>query len=109
MKSGINTQAASGNRRPGRPPGRKNNKTLLLQAAAQQAIESLESPFEGDAHAFLAWIYKNPSIPLETRIMAAGRALRVEKPTLSATQGQIDVSINLAERLKTARVRLSVV
>ena len=65
---------------PGRPPGRKNNRTLELEEAARRAMASLSDAFEGDAHAFLASVYKNTSLPLEVRIMAAGRALRVEKP-----------------------------
>jgi hypothetical protein len=40
----------------------------------------IDGSFEGDAHAFLASVYKNPRLPLESRIQAASRALRVEKP-----------------------------
>ena len=65
---------------PGRPPGRKNNRTLELEAAAREAAAGIDGSFEGDAHAFLASVYKNPRVPLELRIMAASRALRVEKP-----------------------------
>jgi hypothetical protein len=49
---------------PGRPPGRKNNRTLELEEAARQAAASLSGAFEGDAHAFLTAVYKNPHIPL---------------------------------------------
>jgi hypothetical protein len=65
---------------PGRPPGRKNNRTLQLEAASREAAASIDGRFEGDAHAFLASIYKNTRLPLELRIQAASRALRVEKP-----------------------------
>ena len=65
---------------PGRPPGRKNNRTLELEAAAREAAAGVDGSFEGDAHAFLASIYKNPRLPLDLRILAASRALRVEKP-----------------------------
>ena len=65
---------------PGRPPGRKNNRTLELEAAAREAAAGIDGSFEGDAHAFLASVYKNPRLPLELRILAASRALRVEKP-----------------------------
>ena len=65
---------------PGRPPGRKNNRTLQLEAAAREAAAGIDGSFEGDAHAFLASVYKNPRLPLELRILAASRALRVEKP-----------------------------
>ena len=46
-------------------------------------------------------------MPLEIRIMAAGRALRVEKPALSATHGRMDVNIGIADRLEAARKRVA--
>jgi hypothetical protein len=65
---------------PGRPPGRRNNKTIQLEAAAREAAASIDGSFEGDAHAFLVSIYKNTRLPFDLRILAASRALRVEKP-----------------------------
>ena len=90
---------------PGRPPGRKNNKTLALEEAARRAAESIDGAFDGDAHAFLQAVYRNPDVPLEIRIMAAGRALRVEKPTLSASHSQVDVNVGMADRMEAARRR----
>jgi hypothetical protein len=92
---------------PGRPPGRKNNKTLALEEAARQAAAEIDRAFEGDAHAFLQAVYKNPDVPLEIRIMAAGRALRVEKPVLSASRSEVEVHIGIAERLEAARRRVA--
>ena len=86
---------------PGRPPGRKNNRTLELEAAAREAAAGIDGSFEGDAHAFLASVYKNPSLPLELRIMAASRALRVEKPVLSTVQES--PYYGLADQLAAAR------
>jgi len=91
---------------PGRPPGRKNNKTLVLEEAARKAAADIDGAFDGDAHAFLQAVYRNPDVPLEVRIMAAGRALRVEKPTLSAAHNQVDVNMNFGERLEAARARV---
>jgi len=54
---------------PGRPPGRKNNKTLQLENAARKAAASIDEAFEGDAHAFLQAVYRNPDVPLEIRIL----------------------------------------
>lgn len=34
-------------------------------------------------------VYRNPEVPLEVRILAASRALRVEKPSLSAVGAKI--------------------
>ncbi len=92
---------------PGRPPGSKNKKTLALEAAVQQVAASIDGAFEGDAHAFLAAVYRDPAVPLEIRITAAGRALRVEKPALSATHDRLDVNIGIAERLEAARKRVA--
>ena len=90
---------------PGRPPGRKNNKTIALEEAARKAAAEIDGAFDGDAHAFLQAVYRNPNVPLEIRIMAAGRALRVEKPALSATQGRVDVCFDIGTRLDAARER----
>lgn len=90
---------------PGRPPGSKNKKTLALEAAARKAAADIDEAFEGDAHAFLQAVYKNPDMPIEVRIMAASRALRVEKPSLAATNSNVNVSVNMAERLDAARLR----
>ena len=92
---------------PGRPPGSKNKKTLALEEAARQAAASIDQAFEGDAHAFLTAVYRDPAVPLEIRIMAAGRALRVEKPALSASHSVSEINVNLATRLEAARRRVA--
>lgn len=91
---------------PGRPPGRRNNKTLALEEATRKAAASIDGAFEGDAHAFLQWVYRNPGFPIETRIQAATKALRVEKPSLSAAHSTQNLSIGLADRLTKARLRV---
>ncbi len=92
---------------PGRPPGSKNKKTLALEEAARRAAASIDGAFEGDAHAFLAAVYRDPAVPLEIRITAAGRALRVEKPALSASHSVSEVHGNIAVRLEAARRRVA--
>ncbi len=92
---------------PGRPPGSKNKKTLALEEAARQAAASIDGAFVGDAHAFLTAVYRDPAVPLEIRIMAAGRALRVEKPALSASHSVSEVHGNIAVRLEAARKRVA--
>lgn len=84
---------------PGRPKGSKNKKTLALEAAARKAMEGIEGVFEGDAHAFLQYVYRNPEVALETRILAATKALRVEKPALSAIGAKVDATARLEEDL----------
>lgn len=92
---------------PGRPKGSRNKATLAVEAAARQAAASIDAVFEGDAHAFLAAVYRNPAVPLDLRILAASRALRVEKPALSAAQGRLEVQLNIGERLASAERRLA--
>jgi hypothetical protein len=41
--------------------------------------------FDGDAHAFLVWVYRNEGLELDPRIKAAGLALPYEKPRLAST------------------------
>ncbi len=94
---------------PGRPPGRKNNKTLALEEATRQAAASIDGAFVGDAHAFLTAVYRDPAVPLDIRIMAAGRALRVEKPALSASHSVTEVHSNIAVRLEAARKRVALI
>jgi hypothetical protein len=50
---------------PGRPPGSKNKKTLALEEATRKAAVSIDGAFEGDAHAFLAVVYRDPVCPLK--------------------------------------------
>ena len=45
---------------PGRPPGRKNNKTLAMEEAARKAMANIDDAFDGDAHAFLQAVYRDP-------------------------------------------------
>jgi hypothetical protein len=91
---------------PGRPKGSKNKATLALEAATRKAAASIDGAFEGDAHAFLQAVYRNPEVPLEIRIMAAGKALRVEKPALSAVDGKFHVDVDMGARLAAARLRV---
>ena len=78
---------------PGRPKGSKNKRTLALQVAAEKAMATVEDAFEGDAHAFLQTVYRNPEVPLEIRILAATKALRVEKPALSAVGAKVQTDL----------------
>lgn len=91
---------------PGRPPGSKNKKTLALEEATLQAVATIDGAFDGDAHAFLQAVYKNPDVPLEIRIQAASRALRVEKPILSANHSTHNINVGLADRMERANKRI---
>tara|TARA_R110002126_G_scaffold177078_1_gene325906 strand:+ start:1992 stop:2351 length:360 start_codon:yes stop_codon:yes gene_type:complete len=108
MNRSINTKRTGAYKAgPGRPPGRKNNKTLELEKALGEAVEGLDDAFEGDAHAFLQMVYRNPKISIDIRIQAAGRALRVEKPTLSSGRSELNINVDIASRLEIARKRVA--
>jgi hypothetical protein len=78
--------------RKGRPPGAKNRRTVERAEAVEAAASTIETllaganlePFEGDAHALLMMVYKNPAHEIETRIDAAKAAIRYEKPSLAS-------------------------
>lgn len=82
----------------GRPPGAKNKRTQEREQATQEAAKMIaetigDGAFEGDAHAFLVSIYKNPANELPVRIDAAKAAVRYEKPALSSVDARVDASI----------------
>jgi len=72
----------------GRQKGTPNKRTVELQekaeAAAQAIGSAIEGAFEGDAHALLMTIYKDPKQDIDLRIEAAKAAIRYEKPALAA-------------------------
>src|SRR5687768_14480140 len=64
----------------GRPPGARNKRTTESLARMQEAAERLSKvmpeAFQGDAHALLMSVYKDPTQPIAVRIEAAGKAMR---------------------------------
>jgi hypothetical protein len=74
----------------GRPKGSTNKKTEKRKAAAKKIAKKLElllpDAFNGDAHALLMLVYKDPSLPIDLRMDAAKAAIRYETPALQATE-----------------------
>jgi hypothetical protein len=60
-----------------------------MQAVAERLKETVPHAFEGDGVAFLQTVYKDPSYPLSTRLDAAAKAARFERPVLSATNMRV--------------------
>jgi hypothetical protein len=79
-----------GERRGGRSTGTPNKHTEHRLAAMQEAVKKIEAAipdaFEGDSHALLASIYKDPSQPIQLRLDAAKAAIGYERPRLAATE-----------------------
>lgn len=72
----------------GRPDGARNRRTAELEARAKEAASAIglaiPDAFDGDAHAFLMTVYRDPRQPLDVRVEAAKAAIRYEKPALAA-------------------------
>jgi hypothetical protein len=86
--------AKPGERRGGRAAGVPNKRSDELNAAIQQTAaklhEVLPSAFEGDAHALLMAVYKDPEHDWPIRVDAAKAAIRYEKPALSSVDSTGD-------------------
>lgn len=78
----------------GRPAGAKNRRTAAREAKMAEVSgiisETVENAFEGDSHALLMAVYKNPAHDWDVRIDAAKAAIGYEKPRLGAVQLQGD-------------------
>lgn len=74
----------------GRPKGARNKRTRESESAVKAAAEKIEQvlpgAFEGNSHAYLMSIYKDPILPTTTRIDAAKAALPFEMPRLAAVE-----------------------
>jgi hypothetical protein len=70
---------------------------LEAQAASAEAAallaDVMPGAFEGDAHALLMAVYKDPLKEWPLRIDAAKAAIRYEKPALSSVEAQVDVDV----------------
>ena len=71
----------------GRPEGSRNRRTVEVEERAREAAaalaQAIPGAFDGDAHALLMLVYKDPQQPMELRLEAAGKAIRYEKPALA--------------------------
>jgi hypothetical protein len=89
----------SGGRRPGagRPQGARNKRTREIEAAADAAREAIEEKipeaFQGDAHALLMTVYKDPAQDWPLRIDAAKAAIKFEKPALSSVEAKVAMTV----------------
>lgn len=81
----------------GRPAGAKNRRTQAVEAAAVETAakiaEAIEGAFEGDAHALLMSVYKNPAHDMAIRIDAAKASIRYERPALSSVEAKVDADV----------------
>ena len=95
----------------GRPRGAKNMRTREVEAAmkvvADEFAEAVPDAFAGDGVAFLQTVYKDPKLPLSTRLDAAAKAARFERPMLTSSNMRVinsfeDLTREELERLAAA-------
>ena len=53
--------------------------------------------FDGDAHALLMSVYKDPRHPIDLRLDAAGKAIRYEKPALATIDVTSDGTLTVRD------------
>src|SRR5215207_200818 len=90
----------------GRKAGTPNRRTREIEAAARQTVEQVTEvlqaadmqPFDGDAHALLVAVYKNPAQEWNIRVDAAKVAIRYEKPALQNMEMKHSGEINVRSK-----------
>lgn len=82
----------------GRQKGTPNKRTAAVKeaalAVAEQIVATIPDAFDGDAHALLMTVYKNPIFDWPLRLDAAKAAIRFEKPALAATELKGEIQVN---------------
>jgi len=92
----------TGGRKAGTPNRHGEKRKAAVRALAQRLAAVIPDAFDGDAHAYLMAIYKDPRQETAVRIDAAKAALPYEKPRLAPIEPPraSDDHIPLVERLK---------
>lgn len=90
----------------GRQKGTPNKRTSAMKQAAAETVErvvgGIENPFDGDAHALLVAVYKDPANEWNLRLDAAKAAIRYEKPALAAIEHSGDMTLATVSQLTPA-------
>ena len=78
----------------GRPTGTKSKRSKEVAEASRKAAatlaENIPGCFEGDSHALLMAVYKDPNNPLPLRLDAAKTAIGYERPRLASVEHKGD-------------------
>jgi hypothetical protein len=102
---------ATGFKTGGRKKGTRNKRTVERQETIARVEETIPDAFQGDAHALLVAIYKDPAVDARSRLDAAKAALPYEKARLATIAhtgkdgGPVEQAISV--RLDAAIARLA--
>lgn len=93
----------------GRPRGTGDKRVTArderLRALSASLGKVIPEAFDGDAHALLTAMYKDPRMPLEVRKDAAAIAIKFEKPALASTHTTLNDETVLTPAQRQQRIR----
>jgi hypothetical protein len=86
----------------GRKRGTPNKWTVARERAVAGAARKItaalgDDAFQGDAHALLMAVYKDPRQPVQLRLEAARAAIAYEKPRLAAVEAKVEGRMTLEQ------------
>ena len=74
----------------------------MKEAASKIASAIGDAAFDGDAHALLMAVYKDPSHMLKDRLAAATAAIGYEKPKLASIEGNVKSDVTVTDKRNSA-------
>lgn len=63
-----------------------------MERAAETIAAVIPGAFDGDAHALLMAVYRDPAQEWALRVQAASKAIGYEKPALSSVEAKVGLS-----------------
>ncbi|MBO1021455.1 hypothetical protein IPV08_15950 [Methylobacterium sp. SD274] len=105
---------AQGRKTGGRQKGSVNRRTAEREEAMQRAAQTIAAvipgAFDGDAHALLMAVYRDPAQEWQLRVQAASKAIQYEKPALSSVEAKVTATIqDVSEDDLDAQIRMMAV
>ena len=76
-----------------------------MERAAAALRNTMGDAFEGDSHALLMAIYKDPRQPVSLRLDAAKAAIGYEKPRLQSVESNMNVKMSHEDMLELLKAR----
>ena len=104
-------RAKTGGRQLGTPNKRTGELKAAVAAAAERMNELIPDAFQGDAHAYLISLYKDPKVDMRVRLDAARAAISYEKPRQASVEvtnrpGALDFANMRSDEIEAALVQV---